>query len=219
MAVTVVPQSAVTDIDSSSKLKKKKPKETAFNQQRLPAWKPIYTAGTVIPTFFLIGIAFVPIGIGMLWFSGSIKEKIIPYTNCRNDEGKLCKDVIVKLRASDRDCFCNVPFEIENDWTDNVYIFYALTNFYQNHRRYIRSRNEDQLMGKFSLKATEYDDCEPYSGCGNSAECCNGYNGTGEACGNILPNGTIYLPCGAIANSFFSDVITLKYELQPLSII
>ena len=69
-------------------------------------------------------------------------------------------------------------------------------------------------MGKFSANVNEYDDCEPYRDCGNSSECCNGANGT-EACGNVLQNGAIYLPCGAIANSFFSDVITLKYELKP----
>lgn len=39
---------------------------SAFKQQKLPAWQPILTAGTVLPTFFLIGIAFIPIGIGLL---------------------------------------------------------------------------------------------------------------------------------------------------------
>ena len=28
----------------------------------LPAWQPILTAGTVLPAFFVIGVAFVPIG-------------------------------------------------------------------------------------------------------------------------------------------------------------
>ena len=40
----------------------------------MPAWQPILTAGTVLPTFFVIGVAFIPIGIGMLWFSENVME-------------------------------------------------------------------------------------------------------------------------------------------------
>jgi hypothetical protein len=29
--------------------------DSDFKQQRLPAWHPILTAGTVLPTFFVIG--------------------------------------------------------------------------------------------------------------------------------------------------------------------
>ena len=52
--------------------KSKKPQDSAFKQQKLPAWQPILTAGTVLPTFFVIGVAFIPIGIGMLYFSESV---------------------------------------------------------------------------------------------------------------------------------------------------
>ena len=38
---------------------------SAFKQQRLKAWQPILTPRTVLPAFFAIGIAFVPIGIGL----------------------------------------------------------------------------------------------------------------------------------------------------------
>ena len=88
-------------------------------------------------------------------------------------------------------------------------MFYALKNFYQNHRRYIRSRNDNQLLGNLQEKL-DPDDCKPYRDCGNSIDCCNGAVGEGP-CGNKLPNETVYLPCGAIANSFFSDIISLKY--------
>lgn len=47
--------------------------DSAFKQQRLPAWQPILTAGTVLPTFFIIGVAFIPIGIGLLHFSNNVK--------------------------------------------------------------------------------------------------------------------------------------------------
>lgn len=44
-------------------------------QQRLPAWQPILTAGTVLPTFFIIGlIIFIPIGIGIFVTSNNIRE-------------------------------------------------------------------------------------------------------------------------------------------------
>jgi hypothetical protein len=34
----------------------KRPKDSKFKQQALPAWQPILTAGTVLPTFFVIGV-------------------------------------------------------------------------------------------------------------------------------------------------------------------
>lgn len=52
----------------------KKPDNTAFKQQRLPAWQPILTAGTVLPAFFVIGLIFIPIGIGLYVTSNNIKE-------------------------------------------------------------------------------------------------------------------------------------------------
>lgn len=54
--------------------KSKKPDNTAFKQQRLPAWQPILTAGTVLPAFFVIGLIFIPIGIGLYVTSNNIKE-------------------------------------------------------------------------------------------------------------------------------------------------
>ena len=55
-------------------VKSKKPDNTAFKQQRLPAWQPILTAGTVLPAFFVIGLIFIPIGIGLYVTSNNIKE-------------------------------------------------------------------------------------------------------------------------------------------------
>jgi hypothetical protein len=46
--------------------------ESAFKQQKLPAWQPILTASTVLPTFFVIGVAFIPIGVGILYFSEGV---------------------------------------------------------------------------------------------------------------------------------------------------
>lgn len=59
---------------SAAAMRGKRPENTAFKQQRLPAWQPILTAGTVLPAFFIIGLIFIPIGIGLYVTSNNIKE-------------------------------------------------------------------------------------------------------------------------------------------------
>ena len=48
--------------------------DTNFKQQKLPAWQPIMTAGTVLPLLFAIGIAFIPLGVGLLLTSNNVSE-------------------------------------------------------------------------------------------------------------------------------------------------
>lgn len=60
-----------------------------FKQQRLPAWQPILTASSVLPTFFAIGVVFIPIGVGLLHLSQSVKNhsfshSLITFTNGSN---------------------------------------------------------------------------------------------------------------------------------------
>ena len=64
-----------------------------------------------------------------------------------------------------------------------VYMYYGLTNFYQNHRRYVKSRDDNQLLGKLNPKYVSYD-CMPYDYTTNEKK--------------------PIAPCGAIANSLFS---------------
>jgi hypothetical protein len=171
----------------------KKPKDTPFSQQKLPAWQPVLTAGTVLPAFFVIGIAFVAIGVGLLYFTNGIKEKELDYTKCLNLDkpDEQCADTIQKNwdPATHQPCKCEVPFELDEDWESPVYLYYGLTNFYQNHRRYVKSRDEKQLLGDIKTP-DQNSDCAPY------------YN---------LENGKVTVPCGAIANSMFNDVIALQY--------
>ncbi len=71
-----------------------------------------------------------------------------------------------------------------------VYMYYGLTNFYQNHRRYVKSRDDNQLRGEQLSGNNLVGDCTPYK--------------TGE-------NETAIAPCGAIANSLFNG----RHLLQP----
>ncbi|TRY74451.1 hypothetical protein TCAL_10090 [Tigriopus californicus] len=170
--------------------KSKKPSDSAFKQQRLPAWQPILTAGTVLPTFFVIGVAFIPIGIGVLWCSDNVKEAKQDYTECvsiGDVSGRTCADYI-KDNQTTAECHCRVDINIAEDWEGEVYMYYGLTNFYQNHRRYVKSRDDSQLLGNVLSDPTT--ECSPF---------------------DKDPSGNKYVPCGAIANSLFSDVIKLNY--------
>ncbi|KAE9419863.1 hypothetical protein Angca_005913, partial [Angiostrongylus cantonensis] len=162
---------------SNEKILKNKPKASKLRQQQLPAWQPILTASTVIPTVIGVGIVFIPIGVALFlaseggtvsFFYFSLKEYTIDYTKCG-------------IGAP-----CILMFNITEDMQGDVYIYYYLENYFQNHRRYVKSRNDKQYLGNLM----EVSDCEPYA-----------YNE------NNIP----IAPCGAIANSMFNDTYELYY--------
>jgi len=165
----------------------KKPNESDFSQQKLPAWQPILTAGTVLPAFFVIGIAFVAIGVGLLHFSNEVLEYNVDYTQCKTDNGngEHCWKVINESTTPHPTCECIVNIEIDQKMAQPVYMYYGLTNFYQNHRRYVKSRDESQLLGDVEKEPNS--DCTPFAKLGNKT----------------------IVPCGAIANSLFNDTIQL----------
>ncbi|RVD80629.1 uncharacterized protein DFL_008523 [Arthrobotrys flagrans] len=81
---------------------------------------------------------------------------------------------------------CTLKFQLEADMTAPVLLYYRLTNFYQNHRRYVKSVNEEQLRGD-AVGAGTLD--------------------TSESCAPLAVDsaGKIIYPCGLMANSLFND--------------
>jgi len=184
----------------------KKPNESDFSQQKLPAWQPILTAGTVLPAFFVIGIAFVAIGVGLLHFSNEVLEFHTDYTQCKSVDNpdKECWKVVNETSSDAENpdpCICNVPITIDAKMTKPVYMYYGLTNYYQNHRRYVKSRDESQLLG--DITKVPNSDCAPFATWKDKD-------------GKEKP----IVPCGAIANSLFDDNITLNDpDGNPISLI
>lgn len=193
--------------DDSGEVKKdkgswKRPANTAFKQQRLKAWQPILTPRTVLPTLFIIAVIFAPIGAVLLLASNSVSQITLDYTECdkAGTSPSPLKHFDYQLKSSNADLkhadptwtfdaatkTCTVQFELPAEIGKPVFIYYKLTNFYQNHRRYVRSLDSDQLLGK-ARSASDLDngDCKPLGAEGGKA---------------------IY-PCGLIANSLFNDTI------------
>ncbi|KAG0242826.1 LEM3/CDC50 family protein [Mortierella sp. GBAus27b] len=204
----------------STEAKSRKPSNTAFKQQRLKAWQPILTPKTVLPTFILIGILFAPIGGLLLWASDTVAEINIDYTNCDNAGPtftQIPQDAYsVNFPRADSNgdppeyrsyqgvsqvsinnvswpvTKCTVKFDLPANLKKPVFVYYRLTNFYQNHRRYVKSLDAKQLSGVArSASELKGGSCDPLA--------------VVEENGEQFP---IY-PCGLIANSIFNDTFSL----------
>jgi len=173
----------------SDPLGSKRPKDSAFRQQNLKAWRPILTPKLVILLFLGVGCVFVPIGIAVIVASNSVTEVDSPdysrhccISNCDDTSGR---------RVDRNPCFVNIT--IPNRMEPPIYMYYKLTNFYQNHRRYVKSRSDMQLRGLEETSTALETSCQHRV----------------FADGNQSKEARIISPCGLIAWSTFNDSFTL----------
>ena len=88
---------------------------------------------------------------------------------------------------------CSIQFYIPDDLKAPVLFYYRLTDFFQNHRRYVKSLDTNQLAGTaVSASTISGGSCDPL---------------------RLNPEGKPYYPCGLIANSLFNDTFS-----QPLGL-
>lgn len=78
---------------------------------------------------------------------------------------------------------CSIQFSIPMQLKAPIYLYYRLSNFYQNHRKYVKSLNYNQLHGDAISEGEAISSCSPMA---------------------VSPDGKIYYPCGLIANSMFN---------------
>jgi len=200
----------------------KRPANTAFKQQRLKAWQPILTPKTVLPTLFAVGILFAPIGGLLIWGSNKVTEITLDYTQC--DASAPTDGSTAQLPSSaysyafssghsgtslnpptwtfsndstrpvGEQAVCTVNFDVPYDLDPSVFLYYKLTNYYQNHRRYVQSLDTTQLRGSYrSLSDINGGNCKPITS----------------------QNDKPYYPCGLIANSVFNDSFADITLLNP----
>ncbi|EGX89885.1 LEM3/CDC50 family protein [Cordyceps militaris CM01] len=192
-------------------------------KSRRPA--TIKSMATVLPLFFAIGIIFAPIG-GLLLYANSLVQEIkIDYTKCIAEAKDAFGDMPTKYldvtfkNGSINDVhpqwrketgvavnlstsvtvstdICRLRFSIPADMKPPVLFYYHLTNFYQNHRRYVDSFDAAQLNGAArSYSEIDSSKCTPLKV-------------------NTTSNKPIF-PCGLIANSMFNDTFSSPTLLNP----
>uniref|UniRef100_A0A3Q2D1E0 Cell cycle control protein n=1 Tax=Cyprinodon variegatus TaxID=28743 RepID=A0A3Q2D1E0_CYPVA len=157
-----------------------RPDNTAFTQQRLPAWQPILSAGIVIPGFVLIGLAFIGVGVALFITSRDIQVLELDYTGVESSNPcSKCTDPNV------RKCICTIVFSLDTLFKGPVFMYYGLTNYFQNQRRYGVSRDDNQLYGDLDYFKSPGSDCAPF---------------------DYDSNDRPIVPCGALANSMFNGI-------------
>ena len=88
-----------------------------------------------------------------------------------------------------------------------IFFFYEIDNFYQNHRRYVRSKSLDQLAGEDISESELSSDCDPimYVKDLNPKFKTNNF-------GITLNDSLMANPCGLIANSFFDGLAIISFK-------
>lgn len=94
---------------------------------------------------------------------------------------------------------CSITINVNKDVDGPVFLYYGLNNFYQNHRRYLNSRDTSQLKGEV-LSASDLSDCDP-------AKYMRDIGRTKSWGGNTLQPGDVANPCGLVARSFFNGIV------------
>ena len=85
-------------------------------------------------------------------------------------------------------------------------MYYQLDNFYQNHRRYVKSRSFNQLQGNYLSPDQLKNDCDPII---KNSDL--GPNITRNVNGALLNADDPAIPCGLVAKSFFNDTYSITY--------
>ena len=196
-----MPKSTSSSTLQSRASKSKRPKDTSFHQQKMAAVQPIMSPTTIIPTLLLIGLVFVPLGIIQLVASSRTQEYVFDYTSC--PEGREYQQVeqngqVFEMKKENG--VCSIRFTTEKALGRPVYMYYRLTNFYQNNRLYSRSLSYAQLKGDAVPIEDLAKDCTPLLG------------PEGEKDNDGKP--VVYYPCGLVPNSIFIDSISGMRDAQ-----
>ncbi|XP_031655913.1 transmembrane protein 30C isoform X1 [Oncorhynchus kisutch] len=167
----------------------RRPDNSAFKQQRLPAWSPMLTAQTVLPFFYGMAIVCVLLGVWLLVTVQNTHELKVDYTHTGSCD--KCFEKRKDRANANQSCNCTVVFNIENTFKGDVFFYYGLINFHQNLRQYMDSRDDGQMIGRNKNLKNPSSYCEPFI---------------------KDKNGLPIAPCGAVANSMFNDSFTLLYH-------
>ncbi|XP_061917386.1 transmembrane protein 30C [Entelurus aequoreus] len=172
----------------------RRPDNSAFKQQRLPAWSPMLTASTVLPFFFFMALICLLLGVWLLLTVQSVQEVRVDYTDI--GACAVCHNMRKNVSNAATLCTCKLDFRINKALKGDVFFYYGLQNFHQNLRRYMDSRDDGQTVGRKTNLKKPSSYCKPFA---------------------TNDKGLPIAPCGAVANSIFNDTFIFKYHRTAAS--
>ena len=133
--------------------------------------------------------------------NGYITSHELRYIMTNLGEGLTPEEVEEMVKEADLDNDGQI------DYDEPVMMYYQLKNFYQNHRRYVKSKSDVQLNGKYQTlsQIKNSDSCDP-------VETNEEMDKEFSIDGTKLDPKDVATPCGLIAKSFFNDTFSIKYK-------
>lgn len=153
-------------------------KARVFLSERVKVQRLIMTEKIFIFIFLPVGLVCFVAGIVMMFVTDDANE-------VKREYGEECKNKT----------FCELNITIEKRMDFPIALLYELTGYYANHLSVYKSRNNDQLLGKF-VENDDLSNCKPYA---TDAE------------------GKTIIPSGLQAVSYFNDDIKIP-QLGEISL-
>jgi hypothetical protein len=161
-------------MDSSAIQTSPLPQNRSFSEQTQRAFRPALSLrGKAITGFIISGISLILAIVS-----------IVSYNSSHEYEQRY--DDICPVGKEEP---CVVDFTIPDDLSGRISFSYKLTNFHQNHRRFLYSRNAEQLQGAY-VPYADLSSCYPYRSVDDSPD----------------PEKWI-LPSGTVSRFIFNDTI------------
>lgn len=104
-------------------------------------------------------------------------------------------DMLAFIQNTETNKTCTRSLTVPKPMKNPVYIYYQLDNFYQNHRRYVKSRSDMQLRSKADENKVKT--CAPE---------------------DLTDNKAPIVPCGLIAWSLFNDTYKFSRDSKSLDV-
>nr|KJB69831.1 hypothetical protein B456_011G047100 [Gossypium raimondii] len=144
-------------------------------------------------TFLFIGFIFIPVGLVTLRASHSVVEIVERYDiGCVPEPFRINKVSYIQDDSIPKNC--SLSFKVPKYMKAPIYIYYQLDNYYQNHRRYVKSRSDKQLLHGQNQHGIS--SCQPVE----------------------VNNDRPIIPCGLIAWSLFNDTFTFIRNRAELKV-
>ena len=171
-------------------------------------------------TFSIFSVVFLSIGIVLYVMSDQIVEIERSY-----DRDCIAYKKEEEAKGNDPKALCKLDLKnaISTKINGPIYVYYQLDNFYQNHRRYVKSRDNQQLNGQYKNTDQLSNACDPIVKVRdlwenqqinliNQKKCTdNPELEKDKACKEKMGLDDPAIPCGLVAKSYFNDTFEL-YE-------